>query len=121
MEEKILVSDTYLSAFRTTEQVGQPGQQFVKVDHDVRAGGFDALADEQDASGECRQAHDIIKYASCQVIFAVGWGRQEVRTLETTEGSFEFCRKMSVVPGYGSCRQVLLRPHALRVADVLRG
>lgn len=93
VEEKILVSDTYLSGFGTTEQVGQPGQQFVKVDYDVRAGGFDALADEQDASGECRQAHDIIKYASRQVVFAVGRGRQEVRTLETTEGSFEFCRK----------------------------
>ena len=90
VEEKILVSDTYLSGFGTTEQVGQPGQQFVKVDYDVRAGGFDALADEQDASGECRQAHDIIKYASRQVVFAVGRGRQEVRTLETTEGSFEF-------------------------------
>lgn len=90
MEEKILVSDTYLSGFGTTEQVGQPGQQFVKVDYDVCAGGFDALADEQDASGECRQAHDIIKYASRQVVFAVGRGRQEVRTLETTEGSFEF-------------------------------
>ena len=59
MEEKILVSDTYLSAFRTTEQVGQPGQQFVKVDHDVRAGGFDALADEQDASGECPSQYEV--------------------------------------------------------------
>ena len=66
------MSDTYLSGFGTTEQVGQPGQQFVKVDYDVCAGGFDALADEQDASGECRQAHDIIKYASRQVVFAVG-------------------------------------------------
>ena len=58
------MSDTYLSAFRTTEQVGQPGQQFVKVDHDVRAGGFDALADEQDASGECRQAPSLLRIAA---------------------------------------------------------
>ena len=114
------MSDTYLSGFGTTEQVGQSGQQFVKVDHDVRAGGFDASADEQDASGECRQTHDIIKYASRQVVFAVGRGRQEVRTLETTEGSFEFLPENVGSSRLRSCRQVLLRPRALRVADVLR-
>ena len=85
-----MVPDADLRGFRLTEKVCHSCEQFVEVDHDVRAGGLDVAVDERDATDECGKAHYVVDGAVCQIVSLVGRGGEEVRAFKAIEWGFEF-------------------------------
>lgn len=70
-------------------KVGQPGQQFVKVDHDVGLRLSDAFVDVFDAAHVFRNPVQVVKDTSWN-IHPFGTGRgQEVGTYEFFDGGMD--------------------------------